>query len=261
MVRYQVRLKNDIQQSHESVLVGTSTTIADNRNSPPDYLVGEEFGMTKSTVIPGMAQIAKENPMGYRQVMETANNKLNEKGNEKMETETIRQLIIPDDDVRAICKDLKHSPDLIANTRSALVGVEAIIGNLKMQITDAKAEVATIEAETKHIISLEKDDNGKDLYKNEGQREGEKKDRLKTNKVYQSQCQVVRDLEKSKLDADLTASEKANDVKYAIDRFSSTKVVAELITGLARESVDFRSLRHALNQLTKTQKEIYHVQN
>ncbi len=150
--------------------------------------------------------------------------------------QTIRQSIVPDDEVRSLVKELLTVNDRITEAQATLDKAQMAYDTYN-GADEAKDHLKMIEGEIAFEISLETNGDGKKKFPNAEARAAELKKRCPNNEEWVAAFDALRSAERRKNELKMETLKCGNSVRQVTGRKYALSSLAEIVAGLSREDL------------------------
>ena len=155
---------------------------------------------------------------------------------------TIRQMIISDEEVSRMIKDIEYYPEVIRNSQVDLMTAEKVLADFQNNgIKVLKEEKDRIEAELAYLILMDKEQ-----FKNEAQRKAAINDSLNNSEEYKKVISDIRNAEIKQAELQQNITLAKIEVEHARNMFIVWQRQADMIAGLSREQSQKVTFNHVM---------------
>jgi len=159
-------------------------------------------------------------------------------------SQTIRQMIIDDDGVTSLLRELRKMPERVKDASDTLTDAEFEAAGLPSQLKEADQKIADVEREAMFEILNKPGDNGKPKYTNDNQRKAAQAVILSTSEDYAAAKNDLLKLKQHKAEVENHIGITRNQMSYANNLFNVTIAAANLIAGLCYENTTAGKLEY-----------------
>lgn len=155
---------------------------------------------------------------------------------ETKKPQTIRRMLVPDEQVLGLFRELEEIPQRILDAKTAEADAQLEVTKAAMALQEAQNCVDEMKAEALYEVQMEVTEDGKKKYANESQRGAATTKLLWANPHYREAADTLNVAKKAKILAEFRQGKTHNASGFAYNERARAFASAILIAGLSHES-------------------------
>ena len=157
-------------------------------------------------------------------------------------SQTIRQMIINDEDVKGLFVTLNDMSLRVKETSDTLVAAEFEAAGIPGQLKEAEQKIGDVEREVMFEVLNDTGENGKPKYTNENQRKAAQSVILSKSEDYVAAKNDLLKLKQHKAEVENHIARTRNHMLFTENLFKATIAASGLVAGLCYESTTYGKL-------------------